>query len=70
MCTQGLSAPVWDQTQTDPLPCARGLNLNTRSIRKFYWPSASGVAMGGLGGKCSSIFAKMVLEISLKLMRS
>ena len=25
MCTQGLSAPVWDQTQTDPLPCARGL---------------------------------------------
>ena len=20
---QGLSAPVWDQTQTDPLPCAR-----------------------------------------------
>ena len=29
---QGLSAPVWEQTQTDPLPCARGLNL----LCKFY----------------------------------
>ena len=28
MCTQGLSAPVWDQTQTDPLPCARGLSFH------------------------------------------
>ena len=36
MCTQGLSAPVWDQTQTDPLPCARGLNMST-----WDWPSTA-----------------------------
>ena len=42
MCTHGLSAPVWDQTQTDPLPCARGLNLT--QIRRLN-PSRIFVAL-------------------------
>ena len=29
VCTQGLSAPVWDQSQTDPLPCARSLSFHS-----------------------------------------
>ena len=44
MCTQGLPAPVWDQTQTDPLPCARGLrqlNADMVPIESLYFVSGS-----------------------------
>ena len=28
VCTVGLSVPVWDQSRTDPLSCAQGLNIH------------------------------------------
>ena len=39
MCTQGLSAPVWDQTQTDPLSCARGLNQSAKTCEMQRFPN-------------------------------
>ena len=63
VCTDGLSAPVWDRSRTDPLSFAQGLSLLPQDIVKVITKAPKVETNAVLNAQFQHLFAITFPEI-------